>query len=157
SGAGSVRASGGVDFGGAGNISLGGVHIDVGAFNLGSGSSRPGVEAIAQFNQTNTAVNLTVGSDGIFLNAFASSPRGGGALAEALVNIHEAAITIDGPINVNAGAVNVGGGSVESATGDANAQAHLELHASAGSVTVGGPANVTAFALDGAAGQPIAS
>ncbi len=62
-GLGQVNANGIIDFGGAGNINLGGVQIDISARNEGSAAGGPGVNAAALFNEANGAVNLSISSD----------------------------------------------------------------------------------------------
>ena len=81
-GLGRVNANGAIDFGGAGNINLGGVQIDISARNEGTGPGGPGANATAVFRRA-AAVNLTIGSGGINVQALASSHRGGGAVAVA--------------------------------------------------------------------------
>src|SRR5262249_20179500 len=121
---GAANAHAGVDFGGAGSISLGGVQINVTA--LRSGRSTGG-HATASFVETNRAVKLTIGSGGINVQATAGAVFGAGALANALVDLHQNDIAVAGGIHVGANAFNASSGS-----GEARAVANLALDAAAG-------------------------
>ena len=109
-GLGTVKANGIIDFGGAGNINLGGVQIDISARNEGSAPGGPGANATALFNEANAAVNLSIGSGGINFQALASSHRGGGAVAGAIAVIIQDDVAVHGGITVKANAFNGSGG-----------------------------------------------
>ena len=119
-GLGGVNANGIIDFGGAGNINLGGVQIDISALNEGSAAGGPGANALAVFQEFNAAVNLTIGSGGINVQALASSHRGGGAFAVATALIIQDDVAVHGGIAVKANAFN-GAGGVGNAVGIADA------------------------------------
>ena len=150
-GLGRVTANGVIDFGGAGNINLGGVQIDVSARNEGTAPGGPGAGAQASFLEFNDAVNLTIGSGGINVQALASSHRGGGAVAFANALIIQDDLVVNGGITVGADAFNGPGGN-----GNALGLATLVLQATAGNVTVDGAIDVGALASDQGAGNAVA-
>src|SRR6266404_4775258 len=136
-GPGQVKAEGDVDFGATTSIDLADVTIDVKARNLGNGSG--GAKANAFFVATS---NLTFHLDSLNLQAQASSHGGANATAHASGNIRQGNISIIGDVTVNAVAISQG------EAGNALAQANLFLHASSGSITVGGHVDVNASAED---------
>ena len=150
-GLGTVKANGVIDFGGAGNINLGGVQIDISARNEGSAAGGPGANATALFNEANAAVNLSIGSGGINVQALASSHRGGGAVAGAIAVIIQDDVAVHGGITVKANAFNGSGGE-----GNAAGLALLGLQANSGNLTVDGAVDVEALASDHGAGNAFA-
>jgi hypothetical protein len=149
-GGGGVTANGSIGFGGAGNVHLGGVKIEVDAFNSGFGDT--GANATAAFVENNTAVHLTIGTGGVDVHAAAGSSGGGGASAQSLVDIVQNTIVIGGGVSVTAFAGNNSGG-----TAGARAIANMTLTATHGGVTVGGLASASALAFDLGAGNALAS
>jgi hypothetical protein len=145
-----VKANGIIDFGG-GNINLGGVQIDISARNEGSAAGGPGANATALFNEANAAVNLSIGSGGINVQALASSHRGGGAVAGAIAVIIQDDVAVHGGITVKANAFNGSGG-----VGNAAGLALLGLQANSGNLTVDGAVDVEALASDHGAGNAFA-
>jgi len=170
-GLGGAAASGSIAIGAGGIIHLGGVQIDVAALDLGTDFGRPGpkpgAHAVARFLDTGGGAGLTVGADGINVQALASSARARGALASAAVVVHQAEVTVLGGVTVSANAIN-GLGVIEEgvpmrappppAPGGATARALLTLEADSGSITVDGQVDVKAQAFDDSgAGAAIAS
>ena len=148
SGSGQVVAKSNVDFGVANNINLGGVAILTSALNAGGS----GVTALARFVETNPNVHLNIGAGGLDVEAIASSLGGGGASANALVDIVQNNLVVLGGITVGAAASNASGGE-----GNAKAIANLQLSGIAGAVSVLGNIDVFAGASDQGAGQAIAT
>ena len=93
SGSNGVKAKGGVGFGPAGNIDLGGARIDVAVLNKGSNGGGSGAHATAEFVQNNGLVHLVIGSGGLNVQAHASSQGTVGAFANARAIIHQNAVS----------------------------------------------------------------
>src|SRR5262249_51872933 len=134
---GRVNAQAEIGFGNASHIDLGGVAIDVTARQL-AGSGSHGATALANFTVADT-VNLSIGGQGITVVANAVSLDGGNAVANAIVDITQDNLAIDGSVTVAAAARNLGGGS-------ANAMANLHLEGVAGNAIVLGQIDVSASA-----------
>ena len=154
-GAGAVNAHAGISADSTvQNIALGGVSIFVDASNLATGNAGPGARATASFEVTSPAVNLVIGPDGIDVGAAAVANDGGGAVANAVVDIVQQNLLIGGDVTVTAVALN--GSAGEGVGRDGQANATLTLTASSGNATVLGQTLVTAVADDRAGGNAIA-
>ena len=156
SGGGAVNAHAGIGFDSTvRNIAVGGVGVTVDASNLAVGDTGPGARATAAFVMDNSAVNLVIGTQGIHVGAFAVANDGGGAVANALVEIVQENLVIGGDVAVTAGALS--GSAGEGAGHDGQATANLSLVASSGNVTVLGQTLVKAVVHDTGAGNAIAT
>src|SRR6185369_4244497 len=133
----------------------GGVAIFVDASNLATGNAGPGARATASFEVTSPAVNLVIGADGIHVGALAAANDGGGAVANAVVDILQQNLLIGGDVIVTAVALN--GSAGEGVGRDGQATATLTLTASSGNATILGQTVVTALADDRAGGNAIAT
>ena len=97
-------------------------------------------------------MHLNIGAGGLDVEALASSLGGGGASANALVDIVQNNLVVLGDITVAATASNGPGG-----LGDAKAVANLQLSGIAGALAVAGNIDVFAFASDRGAGDALAT
>ncbi len=111
--------------------------------------------ATASFVMDNPAVNLAIGTQGIHVGAFAAADDGGGAVANALVDVVQENLVIGGDVTVTAAALS--GSAGEGAGRDGQATANLSLIGSSGNVSVLGQTLVTAVAHDTGAGNAIAT
>src|SRR5262249_55087235 len=101
-------------------------------------------------------VKLSIGSGGLRVDALASSLDGGGAFANALVDIVQTNLVVGGDVVLTARASN-GKASGAGPQGNAHAVANLGLTATAGNVNVAGHVAVDALAIDSGNGAAIAS
>jgi hypothetical protein len=159
SGTGGVAAAGRLNLGALDSVQLHNVTIDVTA-NGGPHGGGAGAVADASFLATGPGHPPIPASNGLNdfhllsldLVAGASGQGSGGAVAHAIGRMAEGSISIPGGITIDAAAVTGRHG-----LGNASAVAGLGLTASSGRVTVGGPIQTAALAIDQGAGSAIAS
>jgi filamentous hemagglutinin family protein len=158
SGSGGVAAAGRLDLGALDSVQLHNVTIDVSAIG-GSHGGGPGALADASFlaaghSPSSVAVNGLNDFHLLSLDvtAHADSQGSGGAVAHAIGRMREGSLSIPGGITIDA--VTMTG---RHGLGNASALASLGLDASSGRVTVGGPIEVAALAIDQGAGGAVAS
>ncbi len=158
SGSRGVAAAGRLDLGALDSVQFHNVTIDVTAIG-GSQGGGPGALADASFlaaghSPSSVAVNGLNDFHLLSLDvtAHADSEGSGGAVAHAIGRMREGSLSIPGGIAIDA--VTMTG---RHGLGNASALASLGLDASSGRVTVGGPIEVAALAIDQGAGAAVAS
>ena len=157
-GAGGVAAAGRLNLGAFDSVQLHNVTIDVSAIG-GSHGGGPGALADASFLAAGHSPS-SVAANGLNdfhllsldVTAHADSQGSGGAVAHAIGRMREGSLSIPGGIAIDA--VTMTG---RHGLGNASALASLGLDASSGRVTVGGPIEVAALAIDQGAGAAVAS